>query len=238
MQWAALDVAQLKAPTRTAELSSNDATDDATRTAGWSSSDATDRFVRAPITTRGPGPRPVREQGAWQHVRARRASRQRPHARRSSSARADEKPSCRGQPRGSYRGHRTRAFSRTATGARSLRGRRGRGANGWSARHGRGHVGARAGAVRRNVPKTGFAGARMGKGRRGAQGEHAPCRRRAIVPAPEGEPETLVAFARALWRAPDAIRGAPQHEIRWWRGEGLPTLRARARAVGRSFLHR
>ena len=102
LQWAALDVAQLKAPTRTAGLSSNDATDDATRTAGWSSSDATDRFVRAPITTRGPGPRPVREQGAWQHVRARRASRQRPHARRSSSARADEKPSCRGQPRGSY----------------------------------------------------------------------------------------------------------------------------------------
>ena len=133
---------------------------------------------------------------------------------------------------------RTRAFSRSATGARSLRGRRGRGANGWSARHGRGHVGARAGAVRRNVPKTGFAGARMGKGRRGAQGEHAPCRRRSIVPAPEGEPETLVALARALWRAPDAIRGAPQHEIRWWRGEGLPTLRARARAVGRSFLHR
>ena len=98
LQWAALDVAQLKAPTRTAGLSSNDAR----RTAGWSSSDATDRFVRAPITTRGPGPRPVREQGAWQHVRARRASRQRPHARRSSSARADEKPSCRGQPRGSY----------------------------------------------------------------------------------------------------------------------------------------
>ena len=102
LQRAALDVAQLKAPTRTAGLSSNDATDDARRTAGWSSSDATDRFVRAPITTRGPGPRPVREQGAWQHVRARRASRQRPHARRSSSARADEKPSCRGQPRGSY----------------------------------------------------------------------------------------------------------------------------------------
>ena len=47
---------------------------------------------------------------------------------------------------------RTRAFSRSATGARSLRGRRGRGANGWSGRHGRTHVGARAGAVRRNVP--------------------------------------------------------------------------------------
>ena len=132
----------------------------------------------------------------------------------------------------------TRAFSRTATGSRSLRGRRGRGGDGWSARHGRAIVGARAGAVRWNVPKTGFAGARMGKGRRGAQGEHAPCRRRAIVPAPEGEPATLAGLAHALWRAPHIISSAPQHVIRWWRGGGRPTQRARARAVGRSFLHR